>query len=173
MNKKLRLLVTKKCNRNCPGCCNKQYDIKNLPVATDFCSYEEIMITGGEPVLFLGQVDRLVRAIRLLNSVCGGSIPKIYIYTALTQLESIADALDLSDGITFTLHSQEDAIWLSGYSHLLKSYQGRSVRLNVFEGIKLSEKIIQSGCQINYKTWQKECPIPEGEDFKRLPKLFE
>lgn len=175
MNKKLRLLVTEKCNRNCPGCCNKQYDINSLPVITSFFGYEEIMITGGEPLLFVDRVINLITAIKLMNDAFGIPVPKIYIYTALNRWQHLEDALTSADGITFTLHSQQDAYWLRKHitSWPYMYSQLRSVRLNVFEGIMLSNDIIQSGWKINYKTWQNECPIPSGEDFMRLPKLFE
>lgn len=32
MNKKLRLLVTTKCNNKCPMCCNKQFNFDKLPI---------------------------------------------------------------------------------------------------------------------------------------------
>lgn len=50
MNKKLRLLVTAKCHNKCPMCCNNQFDIEKIPVVDRF-DYDEISITGGEPLL--------------------------------------------------------------------------------------------------------------------------
>ena len=45
---KLRLLVTEKCDRNCGGCCNKSFDLKNLPIFNigDSHNFKSIMITG-------------------------------------------------------------------------------------------------------------------------------
>ncbi len=48
---KLRLLVTTKCPNKCPMCCNNSWDFSKLPVVEHF-NYKEIMITGGEPLLF-------------------------------------------------------------------------------------------------------------------------
>ena len=50
MNKKLRLLVTAKCHNKCPMCCNNQFDFEKIPVV-DRLDYDEISITGGEPLL--------------------------------------------------------------------------------------------------------------------------
>lgn len=50
MNKKLRLLVTAKCHNKCPMCCNNQFSIEKIPVV-DRLDYDEISITGGEPLL--------------------------------------------------------------------------------------------------------------------------
>lgn len=30
----MHLLITDKCDRDCKDCCNKQYDVKSIPVAT-------------------------------------------------------------------------------------------------------------------------------------------
>ena len=51
---KLRLLVTTKCPNKCPMCCNNSWDFSKLPVVEHF-NYKEIMITGGEPLLFPGK----------------------------------------------------------------------------------------------------------------------
>ena len=61
--KKLRLLITEKCNRKCEGCCNLDWDLQNLPVCTSFKGYDEILLTGGEPqlepVLILSTVEKI------------------------------------------------------------------------------------------------------------------
>lgn len=53
---KLRLLVTTKCPNKCPMCCNNSWDFSKLPVVEHF-NYKEIMITGGEPLLFPDNTD--------------------------------------------------------------------------------------------------------------------
>ena len=65
--RKLRLLFTKDCNRNCPGCCNKDWDLDSLPVCTDFTPYDLVMITGGEPMLYPERLLHLIRRIREEN----------------------------------------------------------------------------------------------------------
>ena len=40
--KKLRLLVTKNCDRSCPGCCNKDWNLDKLPNATHL-NYDEMV----------------------------------------------------------------------------------------------------------------------------------
>ena len=48
MDMKLRLVLFEACDRCCPGCCNHDWDLKNLPVCTDYTPYEMIMLTGGQ-----------------------------------------------------------------------------------------------------------------------------
>lgn len=79
MNKKLRLLVTTRCPNKCPMCCNNQFDFSKLPVV-DRWNYEEIMITGGEPLLFMDELCELVEVINSISYIQGNR-PNIYIYT--------------------------------------------------------------------------------------------
>lgn len=51
--RKARVLVTQKCNKSCDGCCNKSNILDSMVTITsidDLTCYDEIMITGGEPV---------------------------------------------------------------------------------------------------------------------------
>lgn len=59
MNKKLRLLLTTRCPNKCPMCCNNSWDFSRLPVV-DRWNYEEIMITGGEPLIHTNKVAELI-----------------------------------------------------------------------------------------------------------------
>jgi organic radical activating enzyme len=131
----LRLLVTKECNRNCKGCCNKDWDLDNLPIVNHY-NYEEIILTGGEPLLYLDEVTDLIREIRKKSKA------KIYLYTAFVENEydSIFNILNCVDGITLTLHTQKDIL---PFEKLDKKMQQilepwtKSLRLNVFKGIEV------------------------------------
>lgn len=83
MNKKLRLLVTAKCHNKCPMCCNNQFDFEKIPVV-DRLDYDEISITGGEPLLaecgcktfdFVDSIKNIQQAMGLPES-------KFYLYTS-------------------------------------------------------------------------------------------
>ena len=50
-DEKLRLLLFEECDRDGPGCCNRDWDLRSLPVCRDFTPYQVIMLTGGEPML--------------------------------------------------------------------------------------------------------------------------
>ena len=164
--KKLRLLITKKCNRTCEGCCNKDYDLDALPVITDFTKYDILLITGGEPMLYPHLVKHVCQLARAQNYKI-----KIIVYTAKTRF--IYELLGMLsetfiDGITFTCHDQQDAdnlarreIWVKNTSML---------RLNVFEGIVLEkDNPIWNNFDIHtgYK-WIKNCTLPQGETLGRI-----
>jgi len=164
--KKLRLLISKDCNRSCEGCCDKGRDLDALPVCKDFRGYDEIILTGGEPMLKMELVKRTILKIRKESNA------KIYMYTAaVEQYENFTDLLDLLDGITLTLHEQKDAdnfkkldyIYICGRFWV---YKLKSLRLNVFEGINFKASINWI-IKDNIK-WIKNCPLPSDEVFMKL-----
>lgn len=72
---KLRLLLLDDCNRNCPGCCNRDWDLQALPLCQDYTPYRLIMLTGGEPMLYPEIIREAIAAIRRQTNV------PIYLYT--------------------------------------------------------------------------------------------
>lgn len=106
MNKKLRLLVTTRCPNKCPMCCNNQFDFNKLPVV-DRWNYDEIMITGGEPLLFGDELPILISSIKYLESMQGSNPSKIYVYTASCGSNYI-NILPYVDGIVLTPHNKID-----------------------------------------------------------------
>lgn len=52
--KVIHLMVTTLCGRNCPHCCNKQYDLNDVAYVTDeeLRTVKAMFITGGEPFAF-------------------------------------------------------------------------------------------------------------------------
>ncbi len=168
--KTLRLLMTEDCNRSCEGCCNKDWDLDNLPVETDFTSYDEVIITGGEPMLYFNVLENLIYEIRLQNPEV-----KIIVYTAKTNIiEDLLDILGMEevDGLTVTIHDLKDLINFISFDMAIPKYlRYKSLYLNMFEGI------IHGSLNEIYKTdwkikdnvkWIKNCPLPENEVFKRM-----
>lgn len=178
MNKKLRLLVTTRCPNKCPMCCNNSWDFDKLPVV-DRWNYEEIMITGGEPLLFNNSLLGLVLSIEDITKVMGNS-PKIFIYTSVCDYEKVLNILPHISGIVLTPHKEsdiEDFIQLNDFLGLRKNYfyvENTSLRLNLFPDMKalLPKDIDLSLWQVKDMEWKKDCPVPEGEDFRRIANLW-
>ena len=136
VNKKLRLLVTAECHNNCPLCCNKQFDVLKISVVEDFSQYEEIIITGGEPMLFRHNVYLLLQELQVRTKKnC-----KFYLYTAKDKwLYSML--LEFLDGVTYTPHTTSDIIdFIHTNENLLKyprlNSKHISLRLNLFKEVK-------------------------------------
>ena len=159
--KKLRLLVTKECNRKCNGCCNKDWDLDNLPVCTDYSLYDEIIITGGEPTL-RNDLVFIITEIKKVNPTA-----KILMYTANCKYSVFLSALVMLylDGITVTLHTKRDLRSFVEFETGLPK-NNKSLRLNVFKGVPVPALkhnwIVKSNI-----TWIKNCPLPEDEVFMR------
>lgn len=177
INKKLRLLVTTYCPNNCPLCCNKGWDFSKLPVV-DRWDYEEVMITGGEPLTFIPDIVFLIEDIRAIQYAMGVN-SKIYVYTAIADKGNFFPALEVADGIVYTPHSKEDVKKFINLNHILlqdpRWSANKSLRLNLFPNIKamLPEGTDLSKWQVKDIEWIENCPVPKGEDFRRINKLWE
>ena len=160
--KTLRLLLTSVCNRSCPGCCNKDWDLKNLPKCISFKGYDEIILTGGEPMLFPSLLRKTISRIRRQTKA------PIYIYTA--HLENIAIAKEmffLSDGLTVTLHEQEDILPWKLFNEIIPR-NCKSLRLNVFSNVKITHESMKGWKVKRNIEWIKNCPLPKNEVFMRI-----
>ena len=102
--KSARVITTFECNRNCPYCSNNYESLisqgreeDNLNFIED---YDEIILTGGEPMLYPEQIIDLVIKIREIKSDI-----IIYLYTANYKF-LLERLIGLIDGITYTLHER-------------------------------------------------------------------
>lgn len=163
--KKLRLLITEKCNRNCEGCCNKEWDLSSLPICTSFDGYDEIKLTGGEPLLKPSILIDVIAKIRHDNPLA-----KIFLYTANTYDDTLLAFIDLVDGMTYTIHEQKDVQYFLDFNDcLINSDKYKSLRLNIFKGVELPEDVNLSYWKVSMnRVWTKNCPLPNGEVFMRL-----
>ena len=164
--KKLRLLLFAECNRNCPGCCNNDWDLDALETEKDFSGYSQIMLTGGEPMIKPDVAIETIAEIRKRNLQA-----RIYLYTAWIT-EDIKRVAPLLSGITITLHNQDDVIRFKYQKKFLEGLPQFSRRLNIFKGVttgvlNLSRWIVKDNME-----WIPNCPLPADEVFRkrRIPK---
>lgn len=161
---KLRLVLSSKCHRDCEGCCNKDWDLEALPTVATFKGYDLVMFTGGEPMLTPKKI--INTAIRVREE----SDAPIYLYTAYVNNPTEAlNVLQWLDGITLTLHEQEDVSSFVTFNIiLLQSNIRKSFRLNVFKGIDISEINTDLWKVKKDIEWIKNSPLPENEIIMRL-----
>jgi hypothetical protein len=166
--KKLRLLLTEECNRSCEGCCNNDWDLQSLN-QVDWGAlplYKEVMITGGEPMLKPKGLFNIVSMIRAYAFV------PIYLYTAKTNVPlALVAALAIVDGITLTIHEQADVnnfVEFWWYAKQLPDIKQKSLRLNIFKGIDMSNVNTRGWKIQDEMVWMKDCPLPTDEIFQRV-----
>ena len=162
IKKKLRLVLFERCNRNCDGCCNKDWDLKSLPVETNFTGYHEVLLTGGEPMLRPMLVIHVAKLIRKKQPDT-----RIYLYTAKTDpWAELLAVLHYIDGLCVTLHDQSDVDPFLSFSRILGDVAlTKSLRLNVFSGVKIHKLSLWKTKRVQ---WIKNCPLPKGEVLKRF-----
>lgn len=168
---KLRLLITPECNRACVGCCNDAYDLGALPKVSGYREFEEIMLTGGEPMLDPIKVMDTLQAIRDDVFV----MPKIYLYTAMTKPRMPLLMLLYNTyltGITLSLHEQYDIAGFRLFNKLLRKHPDltvdKSLRLNVVSHVDIT-LVDTSLWDVKIIEWKPDgCPLPKDEVFARI-----
>ena len=187
--KSLRILFTRECYRSCKNCVNDQWDLDSLPEIENpayrdqrsfFQSFDEIILTGGEPLLYPG--DLLTTTYHLKQQAPDS---KIILYTAWDGEEDLLYPLfDYIDGLTYTIHERKDVehfldiaylYWFYYHSKELKPEH--SLRVNIFGGIDLPE-VDEAGYGVSplYDQWGikkglefiEDCPLPSNETFIRI-----
>lgn len=155
----LRLLLWSACDRSCPGCCNGDWDVDNLPVVTEkeIAHADMILLTGGEPML---SPTRVLSYVNYLRAHASQSGTPIILYTAKPgRLPEMNYHLN---GFTVTLHEQAD---VEPFLEIADEMTG-SLRVNVFKGVELP--YIPPGWKAKAEIeWIPDCPLPTGEVFRR------
>lgn len=153
--KTLRLLLFAACNRTCPGCCNNDWDLGELPRVDSYEGYDQIILTGGEPMLRPELVVCVAADIRSKVDA------QIILYTA--RPGELPGVMPFLDGVTVTLHEQTDVAEFARLPVL-----PGSLRLNVFEGVDMAF-VDTWGWKVKHGIkWIKDCPLPENEVFMRM-----
>lgn len=197
MNKRCRLLLTAKCPNNCPLCCNKQFNLMNDVPVIDRWDYDEFILTGGEPLF--PNAEKLCEFLDIFKKFQSlmGRNPLIYLYTSICHPQRWNDIICTLDGITYTVHTQDNARELIQLLHVIKNVNNgydqifpnlsclpsKSLWLNLFpEGKTFIESELAKSpykwddisniFRIKQMEWKENCPVPEGEDFRRINNLW-
>lgn len=129
--KRIHLLVTDLCSRNCPNCCNKCYSLNDVPVVTDeeLSKAEWLFLTGGEPFEFCN-VGALAKYYKthypnIKNVIVYGNMKEFFQYLS-------KGSLDYIDGVSLSIKSLEDLnIWNYNVSLILNSDRFKNLVNNI------------------------------------------
>lgn len=162
----IHLLVTKFCNRNCKYCCNKQYDLDNIPTVTDDeLKHAEILcLTGGEPFLFCNPC-----AIADYYKVRYPNIKSVYVYTNALEfaeyLDTHNDKLPYIDGVNVSIKTPHDAFAFKNAilnSNAVKKLS--SNRLYIFDDLYQEDT---GNFDVFARTWQPDFVPADDSIFRK------
>ena len=165
MYKIARLIITLDCNRKCSYCCNTP---KVLDSATRIDSlsalkdYDEICITGGEPLLYPNKVIKISKALKTYKN-------RIYLYTAISNdLRRVMDD-GCIDGVHFTLHESGNIIDFYNIQSIAETddcyHNDISFRAFILKNVPYSTIMISPNvwARLEIKDWIKDCLLPKNE----------
>jgi organic radical activating enzyme len=188
----IHLMINRTCTNSCPLCCNNQYDLDTVPVATveELKAAHTVMLTGGDPFYVDG-----------ITSFCSHlrhdypNVKQLYIYTSGDMMYLNEDIIShpdrifsLVDGINFSPKSKYDYVsikrmLMDGGFAIDFFFHVRSNRIilmpNDFMTRKEQEEYIESlplkglafygaKFEVEYREWQEEFQ-PNGGVWRRLP----
>lgn len=163
----IHLLTTTICMRNCPHCCNKQYDLNTIPYVT----YEElkgantICITGGEPILY-SNVSQIAETLKHLYR----NIEKVYVYANAQELKwylkQLDSKVDFIDGFTVSIKNQRDVY---AFEEIVEAGYLRHMKSNIvylFDG--LNEPKVLSNFKLIRRSWQADFQPADDSIFRKI-----
>lgn len=163
--KKIHLMVTSLCDRNCKDCCNKQYDLNTIPYVTnaELRDAEVLYITGGEPFKYSNPT-----VIAEFYKKHYPNIKRVYVYTNARELAVYATVanggLGHIDGLTVSIKNEADRFHFERYIANSKKINALySNMLYVFDGLYPKEF---GKFKMKDRVWQEEF-VPEPNSIFR------
>lgn len=142
-------------------------NLPQLQIADVVCA-DEIILTGGEPMLDPLNIQYYTRTLRSLNPKL-----KVYMYTSKCKPPaSLIAVMECLDGITLTLHDKKDVpdfqVFYDWMQFRPSWYSTKSLRLNYFpeDGVDMTG-VKTEGWTVEALEWLDDCPVPEHEVLMR------
>lgn len=168
---KVRLIVTLDCHKDCPYCCNKYQKFKDMmhPIKySELKTYDEIIITGGEPLLS----KHIHKTLGLIFKIRNNFPEKtIYLYTTKWKFDPTHSIiLENVDGVHFTLHApvqSEDLRALEAFQRMLKYANKKKGSYRLYVDPDIDKEIAffpNLFKRVESKPWLLEHEVPFNED---------
>lgn len=170
----IHIMVTSLCDRDCPYCCNKQYDLNDIPYVTkeELQNAHTICITGGEPFIYSNPVEiarKYKSSYKNINKVyCYSNAFEFlrYVLDNIRNKDSIKYLIEPLDGLSISIKNNMDIYALNSlYENKHNAmFEGKSNRLYCFLSQKEIDKVISketwelicNDFQVIERKWQKE-----------------
>lgn len=171
--KVIHIMITNKCNRNCPFCCNSQYDVNDIPYVTEdeLRKAETIFLTGGEPFAYADPC--------MIASTLRDMYPNIKTIGVYTNAYELYEYLILrekplweTDTLTISIKDNRDKLAFNKYLADFPSIVTRKHhRVYTFVGKEGIEQ--RSWFDIYERTWQKDFVAAPDSIFRRAKVFYE
>lgn len=170
----MHLLITDKCDRDCKYCCNKQYNMNCISVASrkEFEEVDTVCLTGGEPFKYADPC-----AFALMLKCEFPNIKNVYVYTNAEPLYEWLEknerrrlAFTALDGLSVSIKNMDD---VSAFKSLVVHpliKQLKSNYLYVMNG--LYPKQTGNFKMIN-REWQEDFKPAKNTYFRRWERYLE
>lgn len=163
----IHIMITDKCKRNCPDCCNNQYSLNDIPVLTDdeLRKAKRLYLTGGEPFAFADPCKIAYDFRNVYNNV-----ERIVVYTNAYELYEYLKSdgkIYGIDGLTISIKTKKDKEVFESYLSLDNRVTNLQYnRVYVFEGFE--DTICPKGFDKQIRKWQKDFVAAPNSIFRRL-----
>jgi hypothetical protein len=142
-------------------------NMKQIDSLQELTDYDEIMVTGGEPMEDPSRTDSIINQLRWINPYA-----TLYMYTALYSEMGVRRCLPMLNGIQYTLHKSSTIQDIDDFcrfqDHVTPFAITKSFRLFIHPEIRFFVPINPSiWKRVEVKPWLTEgnCPLPEGESL--------
>lgn len=168
----MHLLITDKCDRDCKWCCNKQYDVNDIPVATkeEYESVDTVCLTGGEPFKY---GEPFVVASWLKSKY--PNIKNVYVYTNAAPLFEWLEknkptalgyiGFSWLDGLSVSIKNMDDVLAFKSLVVYPLIKQLKSNYLYVMDGLY---PLYTGNFRVIKREWQEEFKPAKNTIFRRL-----
>ena len=176
----LHLMVNNTCSNDCPLCCNKQYNVDEIPVVTveELKNVDTICLTGGQPMYSIKTCIRLCNEIehsyknikQIFIYVNGAEF--LYSHNEPEDLECLVACSPVKYGLTMSPKCENDWNGLELLSKEQYLYLFKSNRIYCFSNKEIERaKEVFSNKSVEFvkRVWQKDFVPAPNTIFRRLP----
>lgn len=162
--KVIHLIVTPLCDRDCKYCCNKQYDMNDIPYVTDeeLKDAEILCLTGGEPFKY-SYPSNIAHYYKKKYP----NIKKVYVYTNALELYNDGNMYTLKyiDGVNVSIKKEADRKAFNKMVNYEKLNLLNNNRVYIFDNL-IPDKFLNF--TPIYREWQQEFEPADDSIFRRV-----
>ena len=169
--KVIHIMITDRCNRDCKYCCNKQYDMNDIPRVTEdeLKKAKVLCLTGGEPFAYACPAK-----VAQMYKDKYPNVKKVYVYTNAIELDEYLgehpkEDISYIDGLNVSIKCKND---IEAFRSLMFDRRVKSMKSNLlyvfseFKGEFPKNKI--GNFKIVHRVWQKDFVPADDSIFRRI-----